>query len=72
MKISRSTVKRVWTHWLKRQHEPIPIKKFGRKKKVIDEESEKLIIEVQKEQKLGARRIERILRSSMERIFLIT
>jgi FixJ family two-component response regulator len=36
MKISKSTVKRVWTYWLK-YNEPIPIKKFGRKKKVIDE-----------------------------------
>ncbi len=61
MKICKSTVKRVWTHWLK-HHEPIPLKKFGRKKKVTDENSEKLIIAVQKEQKLGARRIERILK----------
>jgi len=31
MKISKSTVKRVWTHWLIHKG-PIPIKKFGRKK----------------------------------------
>jgi FixJ family two-component response regulator len=36
MKISKSTVKRVWTHWIK-HNEPIPIMKFGRKKKVTDE-----------------------------------
>jgi transposase InsO family protein len=61
MKISKSTVKRIWTHWLK-YNEPIPIKKFGRKKKVIEEESEKIIVEVQKEQKLGARRLEKIIK----------
>lgn len=61
MKISKSTVKRIWTHWLK-HNEPIPIKKFGRKKKVIEEESEKIILEVQKEQKLGARRLEKIIK----------
>ncbi len=44
MKISKSTVKRIWTHWLK-YNEPISIKKFGRKKKVTEEESEKIIIE---------------------------
>ncbi len=52
MKICKSTVKRVWTHLLK-HHEPIPLKKFGRKKKVTDEKSGKLIIEIKKEQKEG-------------------
>jgi len=56
MKLSESTVKRVWMHWI-RHHEPIPIKKFGRKKKEIDEGSEELILEVHEEQKLGARRL---------------
>ncbi|MCX6672536.1 MAG: hypothetical protein NTY37_02020, partial [Methanothrix sp.] len=37
------------------------IKKFGRKKKTLDEESVKLILEVHKEQNLGARRLERII-----------
>jgi transposase len=60
MKISKSTVKRVWTHWLIHKA-PIPIKKFGRKKQVTDEKSVELIIQVQKEQKLGARRLERII-----------
>src|SRR5450759_210926 len=41
MKISKSTVKRVWTHWLKYKA-PIQIKKFGRKKKVIDAKSVEL------------------------------
>ncbi len=61
MKISKSTVKRVWTYWLN-HNEPIPIKKFGRKKTVTDEESEKIILDVQKEQKLGARRLEKIIK----------
>ncbi len=41
MKICKSTVKRVWTYWLKHKA-PIPIKKFGRKKKVTDKKSEEL------------------------------
>jgi putative transposase len=60
MKISMSTVKRVWTHWLK-FHELIPIKKFGRKNKETDEESEKLIIDIHREQRQGARRLEKII-----------
>lgn len=60
MKVSPSTVKRVWMYWLKNE-EPIPIKKFGRKKTVTDDESEKLIVIVQKEQKQGARRLEKII-----------
>jgi putative transposase len=60
MKLSESTVKRVWMHWIK-HHEPIPIKKFGRKKKEIDEGSEELILKVHEEQKLGARRLEKII-----------
>ena len=58
MKLSESTVKRVWMHWTK-HHEPVPIKKFGRKKKEIDEDSKELILEVHEEQKLGARRLSR-------------
>ncbi len=61
MKISTSTDKRVWMYWLK-YHEPISIKKFGRKNKVISEESERLILEVYTEQKLGARRLEKIIK----------
>jgi hypothetical protein len=34
---------------------------FGRKKKTLDEESTKLILEVHKEQNLGARRLEKII-----------
>lgn len=60
MKISPSTVKRVWMYWLKNE-KPIPIKKFGRKKTATDGESEKLIIIVHEEQKQGARRLEKII-----------
>jgi len=60
MKLSKSSVKRVWMHWIKHQ-ELIAIKKFGRKKKETDEESEQLILKVHEEQKLGARRLEKII-----------
>ena len=40
---------------------PLIIKKFGRKRKPLDEESTKLILEVHKEQNLGARRLKRII-----------
>ena len=43
MKLSESTVKKVWMHWPNHQ-EPIPIKNFGRKIKETDDESERLII----------------------------
>src|SRR5660398_257362 len=58
MKISKSTVKRVWTHWLKHKS-LILIQKFGRKEKVTDDKSVELIILVKKEQKLGARSLRR-------------
>ena len=60
MKLSPSTVKRVWMHWTKTKM-PLIIKKFGRKKKPLDEESTKLILEVHKEQNLYARRLEKII-----------
>jgi hypothetical protein len=41
-------------HWTKTKM-PLIIKKFGRKKKPLDEESTQLIPEVHKEQNLGAR-----------------
>lgn len=49
MKVSESTVKRVWMHWLK-YSQTIPIKKFGRPKKGVDEKSEQLIIKTHQEQ----------------------
>ena len=59
-KLSPSTVKRVWMYWTKTKMR-LNIKKFGRKKKTLDEESVKLILEVHKEQNLGARRLEKII-----------
>jgi transposase len=53
-------LKRVWMHWTKTKMHQI-IEKFGRKKKPLDEESVKLILEVHKEQNLGARRLEKII-----------
>ncbi|MGP8321788.1 MAG: hypothetical protein ACT6FE_05635 [Methanosarcinaceae archaeon] len=47
-------------YWIKHQ-EPIVIMKFGRKKKETDDESGKLIIKMHEEQKLGARRLEKII-----------
>jgi putative transposase len=60
MKLSPSSVKRVWMHWTKTKM-PISIKKFGRKIKTLDAESIELILEVNKEQNLGARRLEKII-----------
>ena len=60
MKVSESTVKRVWMHWMKNR-EPLPIKKFGRKSQELDEEFVELILEIHKKQRLGARRLEKII-----------
>ena len=60
MKLSQSSVKRVWMHWTKTKM-PLNIKKFGRKKKTLDAESERLILDINKEQNLGARRLEKII-----------
>jgi len=60
MKISPSTVKRVWMYWIKTKM-PLSIQKFGRKRKTLDAESERLILEVHKEQNMGARRLEAII-----------
>ena len=60
LKISESTVKRVWMHWIKTK-KPLDINKFGRKKKELDEASVDLILQFHKEQNLGARRLEAII-----------
>ena len=60
MKVSESTVKRVWMYWMKNR-ELLPIKKFGRKSHELDEESVELILEIHKKQRLGARRLEKII-----------
>ena len=45
LKISESTVKRVWMHWIKTKT-PLNISKFGRKNKELDEASEDLILKI--------------------------
>jgi len=47
-------------YWLENR-EAVPIKKSGRKKKEVDSETRIQIIEIHKEQKLGARRLEKVL-----------
>jgi transposase len=59
-KLSPSSVKRVWIHGTKTKMQ-LNIKKFERKKKTLDEESVNLVLEVNKEQNLGARRLEKII-----------
>lgn len=58
--VSESTVKRVWMYWMKNR-ELLPIKKFGRKSQDLDGESVDLILEIHKKQRLGARRLEKII-----------
>jgi len=60
LKISESTVKRVWMHWI-RTKTPLNISEFGRKKKELGKASEDLILKINKEQNLGARRLEKII-----------
>ena len=45
LKISESTVKRVWMHWV-RTKTPLNISKFGRKIKELDKTSEDLILKI--------------------------
>jgi len=58
--VSESTVKRVWMYWMKNR-ELLPIKKFGRKSQDLDGKFVDLILEIHKKQRLGARRLEKII-----------
>jgi len=60
LKLSISTIKRVWIYWLN-TNEIIPLKKGGRKMKDISPEEEKLVLKAYNEQKVGARRLEKII-----------
>jgi transposase InsO family protein len=60
MKVSIRTVNRVWGHWMKYK-EPLAPRKFGRSKTYLNEASKRLILEIHKEQKSGARRLEKII-----------
>ena len=60
MRVSVSTVKRVWSYWLTHK-EYLPIKKRGRKVKELSKEEKKIIKEAKAKYKLGAKRLERII-----------
>src|SRR5512136_505940 len=47
-------------YWLKNR-EAVPINKSGKKKRELDKDTRDQIIEIHKEQKLGARRLEKVL-----------
>ena len=48
-------------HWI-RTKTPLDISEFGRKKKELDKVTEELILRINKEQNLGARRLEKIIK----------
>lgn len=60
MRVSISTVKRVWSYWLTHK-EYLPIRKRGRKVKELSEEEKEIIREAKAKYKLGARRLEKII-----------
>ncbi len=60
MRVSISTVKRVWSYWLTHR-EYLPIRKRGRKVKELSEEEKEIIREAKAKYRLGARRLERII-----------
>lgn len=66
LKISISTVKRVWTYWLKYK-EPLEFKPFGRPKTQIPEEDERIVLQAFQTYKVGARRLESIIRADYKR-----
>ena len=60
MKVSIRTVNRVWGYWMKNK-EPLTLKNFGRPKTPLNEPDKHLILKIHKEQKCGARRLEKII-----------
>jgi putative transposase len=60
MRVSISTVKRVWSYWLTHK-EYIPIRKRGRKVKELSEKEKEVIKEAKAKYKLGARRLEKVI-----------
>ena len=60
MRVSISTVKRVWSYWLAYK-EYLPIRKRGRKVKELSEEEKEIIREAKAKYKLGARRLEKVI-----------
>ena len=66
MKVSIRTVNRVWGHWMKNK-EPLAPRKFGRPKIILSEADKRFILEIYKEQKSGARRLEIIIEHKYSR-----
>ena len=60
MKVSIPTVNRVWSYWMKNK-KPWAPKKFGRPKITLNESDARLVLEIYKEQNVGARRLEKII-----------
>lgn len=60
MRVSPSTVKRVWSYWLSNK-EYLPLKKRDRPKMELTEKEKEVIKEAKKKYRLGARRLERII-----------
>ena len=60
MRVSVSTVKRVWSYWLTHR-EYLPIRKRGRKVKELSEKEKKIVRESKMKYKLGARRLEKVI-----------
>jgi len=60
MRVSVSTVKRVWSYWLTHK-EYLPIRRRGRKVKELSEKEKEIIREAKARYKLGARRLEKVI-----------
>jgi len=60
MRVSISTVKRVWSYWLTHR-EYLPIRRRGRPKMELTEEEKEIIREAKAKYKLGARRLEKVI-----------
>jgi len=60
MRVSVSTVKRVWSYWLT-HGEYLPIRKRWRKVKELSEKEKVIVREAKMKYKLGARRLEKVI-----------
>jgi len=60
MRVSVSTVKRVWSYWLTHK-EYLPIRKRERKVKELSEKEKEIVREAKMKYKLGARRLEKVI-----------
>lgn len=59
--VSPSTVRRVWTHWIRTKN-PLPLKKPGRPMKPIVKEEEDIVLKAHERYKVGARRLETVIK----------